>query len=334
MTAEDWASVRAVWESDEREGYTWAHSELDLPVSVPAVRKRAIKEGWTKKQGNQKPTPKKPETRNQKPETRNQKPKGKADNPRSSEKPKATGRTARLEKPCELDDDEVREYLYGEGEDTDRSASHTRTHTRDPGMSDFEYGDLSSLLGKHPDFNGKYRPEYSIIAFRFMLLGATCDELADVIGVSRATLYAWRDKFPEFARALDGRNFADANIASRLFQRAMGYTHETEEIKIVNDEVVRVPTVKHYPPDPQSLKFWLINRQPLLWKERVEIVEQPEIAVLDKEEMDRMYDAALEKAAQRRDELQSRSDRLGLTLDGESNRDDEIILDDSLGDNA
>ena len=45
----DWAHVREVWEGDEREGYTWLIHELNLDVSIQAIRKHVKKEGWTKK---------------------------------------------------------------------------------------------------------------------------------------------------------------------------------------------------------------------------------------------------------------------------------------------
>lgn len=49
MTLEEWASVRAKWETDPREGYTWIITEMNLSVSDVAVLKRARKEGWAKK---------------------------------------------------------------------------------------------------------------------------------------------------------------------------------------------------------------------------------------------------------------------------------------------
>ena len=49
LSPEQWAEVRATWERDEREGYAWLIEELELPVSGPAIRKVALREGWTKK---------------------------------------------------------------------------------------------------------------------------------------------------------------------------------------------------------------------------------------------------------------------------------------------
>jgi hypothetical protein len=48
LTPLEWADVRSRWEADSREGYQWLVSEMNLPVSVQAVRKIAGKELWRK----------------------------------------------------------------------------------------------------------------------------------------------------------------------------------------------------------------------------------------------------------------------------------------------
>ena len=48
LTPEELSNAQNTWESDAREGYTWLVRELSLPVSAPAIRKAAIKAGWTK----------------------------------------------------------------------------------------------------------------------------------------------------------------------------------------------------------------------------------------------------------------------------------------------
>lgn len=48
MSKPEWDRVRAVWEGDPRPGYVWIVREMGLPVSAPAVRKRATKGSWAK----------------------------------------------------------------------------------------------------------------------------------------------------------------------------------------------------------------------------------------------------------------------------------------------
>lgn len=164
----------------------------------------------------------------------------------------------------------------------------------------------------------EYKAEYDDLAYRLMLLGLTRSQLADALGVCERTIYNWCDSYPSFLQSIRrGAVFADAEVAESLFNRARGAVTPDVHVALHEGQPVITPLEKHYPPETAAARLWLTNRQPQLWRSKVEIVEQPEITVLDKEEMDRMYDAALEKAAQRRDELQSRSERLGLTLDGE-----------------
>ncbi|MBL8474405.1 MAG: terminase small subunit [Rhodocyclaceae bacterium] len=49
LTKVQWRDARKHWETDPREGYLWLVTELDLPVSAPAVRKAALRERWVKK---------------------------------------------------------------------------------------------------------------------------------------------------------------------------------------------------------------------------------------------------------------------------------------------
>jgi len=48
LSPDQWADVRAHWERDPRDGYAWLVEELTLPVSAPAVRKMALRDGWAK----------------------------------------------------------------------------------------------------------------------------------------------------------------------------------------------------------------------------------------------------------------------------------------------
>lgn len=67
LSPEQWADVRARWEADPRDGFTWLVSEMSLPVSAPAVRKTASRDEWLKKTPlhlpGEKPTPETIETK-------------------------------------------------------------------------------------------------------------------------------------------------------------------------------------------------------------------------------------------------------------------------------
>lgn len=117
-----------------------------------------------------------------------------------------------------------------------------------------------------------YRDEYAEQAYKLCLLGATDKELADFFEVSEQTLNAWKHKVPKFLESLKrGKLIADAEVAEKLYQRALGYSHP--EDKIFNDQgkPLIVPTVKQYPPDAGAAKLWLINRQGNKWRDKTDV---------------------------------------------------------------
>lgn len=322
VSEDQWADVYAVWRKDPRDGYAWLIRELNLPVSGPAVRKRALKEGWVKNENLPK-TPAKTRHAAQNAVS------AKAGKPKT--KPKTTAKTNNSGKPETKAETETAEPLAktevsvveeANGNRNTKGGGGQNGHRRirgggrDPGMADFEYGGLVDLMGKLPGEQTSYRPEYAVIAFRFMLLGSTMDNLAKLLGVCKQTLYTWEKAYPDFSAALaGGREAADTAVAARLYQRAMGYTHEAEEIKVVDGHIERVTVTKHYPPDPHCAMFWLKNRQPEMWKDKVEVVEKPTIALVDKEKMDEVYDKVLQQAAETQERMLSRAERLGLVMD-------------------
>ncbi|MDB5975166.1 MAG: terminase [Nevskia sp.] len=125
-----------------------------------------------------------------------------------------------------------------------------------------------------------YRAEYVEQAYKLcLLLGATDEKLAEFFGVSKPTVLAWKEEFPEFLAAIrEGKDISDANVARSLYQRAIGYSHAEDDIRTVSgpagtgSEIVITPTVKHYPPDTQAASLWLRNRQPAVWRDKVELV--------------------------------------------------------------
>lgn len=104
---------------------------------------------------------------------------------------------------------------------------------------------------------------------RLCLLGITDAQIAKVLLISEATLNSWKHSHPEFLESMrEGKEVADANVAAALYHRAVGYSHDDEEIKVVDKAIERVPVVKQYPPDTQAIRLWLMNRQPHLFRER------------------------------------------------------------------
>ena len=117
----------------------------------------------------------------------------------------------------------------------------------------------------------KYKPDYAEQAIKLCMLGMTDAEMASFFEVSESTLNLWKEVHPEFSESIKkGKAAADADVASRLYHRAMGYDHPEDDIRVVSGEIVITPTIKHYPPDTTAGIFWLKNRQRDKWRDKVE----------------------------------------------------------------
>lgn len=117
-----------------------------------------------------------------------------------------------------------------------------------------------------------YRPEFAEQAAKLCALGATDYELADFFGVDTRTIYRWKNVHDDFCQSVTcGKERADERVERALFNRAVGYTFESEKVFQFQGEVIRADTVEHVPPDPGAAKLWLTNRRPEQWREKQEI---------------------------------------------------------------
>lgn len=117
-----------------------------------------------------------------------------------------------------------------------------------------------------------YKKEFCKMAYKLSLLGLSDKQMAEVFGVSEQTFNSWKAKHPEFLVSIkEGKDIADAEVVATLRQRAMGWSHEDVDIKVVDGRIVKTPLVKHYPPDTAAAIFWLKNRQKLNWRDKQEI---------------------------------------------------------------
>lgn len=102
-------------------------------------------------------------------------------------------------------------------------------------------------------------------------LGATDKELADFFGVSESTLNKWKLDHKAFSESIkSGKLVADSEVADKLFKRATGYQHDALKIMQYEGVPVTVSYTEHYPPDTVACIFWLKNRQPEKWRDKVQ----------------------------------------------------------------
>lgn len=172
---------------------------------------------------------------------------------------------------------------------------------------------------KTPQKRGRpstYRAIYAEQAQAFCLLGADDKKLAELFEINESTLTRWKQRHPEFRQAIkNGKDIPDAAVASALYKSAIG-GHVITEDRAVSDGkggTVIVTLKKQIAPEVQAQGFWLKNRQPKLWKDKIELKEEVNLNVFPpKEVLDALYAKSLAAAAEHAKILEGRRERLGI----------------------
>ena len=103
--------------------------------------------------------------------------------------------------------------------------------------------------------------------------GLTIEQIANNMGIDDATLYRWKNKSNDICEALKkGKEVVDIEVENALLKKALGYTIQIKEQKLDKDGCVH-DLVKdvHIPPDTTAQIFWLKNRKPKDWRDKVNI---------------------------------------------------------------
>ena len=104
--------------------------------------------------------------------------------------------------------------------------------------------------------------------------GLTDEQIAKNIGINRTTLYDWKKKETNIADTLKkGKEIIDFEVENALLKRALGYEYEEETYE---NGILTKKVKKQVPPDTTAQIFWLKNRKPNNWKDRVETDEDKE----------------------------------------------------------
>ena len=117
----------------------------------------------------------------------------------------------------------------------------------------------------------KYHPSFCEMAGKLAKLGAIDEDFADFFNVNRSTIHRWRVRHPAFKKAIElSKEMANELVERSLFQRAIGYSHPEVRMFQHEGKIIKEETIKHYPPDTHAVKFWLYNREPDIWREKVD----------------------------------------------------------------
>lgn len=103
--------------------------------------------------------------------------------------------------------------------------------------------------------------------------GSTVPQICTAMGVSRGTLYAWRDKYPDFLAALQvGRNETIALLHNSLVKSALGHSIHTTKVEKFGDGTMSKITEmdEYFPPNTGAAKILLVNLDPTFKTERTE----------------------------------------------------------------
>lgn len=113
--------------------------------------------------------------------------------------------------------------------------------------------------------------------------GLTDEMIARNMGISRSTLNEWRKKFPDISDTLKkGKEYADRQVESSLFNRATGYTvslkkpikvkeikYNTKGKRVETETIIYAYEEVHIPADVTAQIFWLKNRKPDVWRDKI-----------------------------------------------------------------
>lgn len=112
--------------------------------------------------------------------------------------------------------------------------------------------------------------------------GLVDEAIAQKMGISPSTLYAWQKDHPEIRKALaEGKAPVDAEVEDRLLDMCRGFmVQETKIFKVKTehyDEAGRKVTEekleerqesRYIQPSVDAQKFWLSHRKPVEWGEK------------------------------------------------------------------
>jgi len=116
--------------------------------------------------------------------------------------------------------------------------------------------------------------------------GMVDEKIAEELGIDHATFYRWKNKYPEFCESVvSAKEEPDKAVEVALYRRAIGYTKRVKKQVAVSrgnnmgSELQEAFVDVHVPGDIAAQKFWLNNRRPETWREKVEQVHSGELTI-------------------------------------------------------
>lgn len=107
--------------------------------------------------------------------------------------------------------------------------------------------------------------------------GLIDEQIAHNMGITTKTLYEWKNKYGEISEALKkGKEVIDRQVENALLKRALGYAYDETTYE---DGVETKRVTKEVAPDTTAQIFWLKNRKPSEWRDKIE--QQQTVTIQD-----------------------------------------------------
>lgn len=122
-----------------------------------------------------------------------------------------------------------------------------------------------------------YTPDCIPRVKRLFMSGLTDYEVARALGISATTFLKWKIAYDDlFEACVEGRDARDKRVEDSLYEKAVGYKWtEKQRVTVVDpetgkEEMREVDAEKLMPPDNGAIIFWLKNRRPDQWRDRID----------------------------------------------------------------
>lgn len=113
-----------------------------------------------------------------------------------------------------------------------------------------------------------YDPAMCDEVYRLAMDGVSHRKIAEAIGVSVRTMYAWRKAYPEFAAALSPVEEMTNEVEMSVFGKAKGYTYTAQKPMSVQGQIEIAEYEEHVPPDMTAARMWLQAHAPAKWSDK------------------------------------------------------------------
>lgn len=141
-----------------------------------------------------------------------------------------------------------------------------------------------SLLGRKGKYEEWLTDDSLLLVEGWAREGLNDEQICLKMGISKDTYYRWQKEFSAFSDAIKrGKAPVDIKVENALLKSALGHTitlkkpvkvklekQKVGEGKIVEERIEYVDEEVYVPPQVAAQIFWLKNRRPDKWKDKIE----------------------------------------------------------------